>query len=122
MHSEISDSTDVFGFWIYIMTDCILFGCLFATFLVLNDTSSPGPQLKNYLNLYTVLIETFFLLASNFTFCLAMLNIYQNKLIHVQTWLAITFLLGLSFIVLEVKEFIEFANQGFRWDISGQAS
>lgn len=121
-HHDDSDSTDVFGFWLYIMTDCILFGCLFATFVVLNYPATQSPQLKSYLDLYDVLIETFLLLGSNFTFCLAMLNLYQEKLFKVQAWLGITFLLGASFVVLEIKEFAHLAAEGFRWDVSGQAS
>lgn len=117
-----SDSTDVFGFWLYIMTDCILFGTLFATFLVLNNPGPHGFELKKYLNLVDVLIETFFLLGSNFTFCLAILNIYKKNLFKAQVWLFVTFLLGMSFIVMEVKEFIHLAHEGFRWDMTGQAS
>lgn len=121
-HHAETDAIDVFGFWLYIMTDCILFGCLFATFLVLNYQGSHGPQLKSYVDLYDVLVETFFLLASNFTFCLAMLSLYQHKLLKVQIWLGITFLLGACFIALELKEFMHLAQEGFRWDVSGQAS
>jgi len=121
-HHHDTDSIDVFGFWLYIMTDCILFGCLFATFLVLNNDAMHGPSLKNYLELDYVLIETFLLLASNFTFCLAILSLYKNKLFKVQVWLMITFLLGASFVALEVNEFISLAKEGFRWDFSGQAS
>lgn len=121
-HHHDSDSTDVFGFWMYILTDCILFGCLFACFLVLNNPGYPGPVLKSYVNLRDVLIETFLLLVSNFTFCLAMLNLYQDKLHKVQIWLGITFLLGAGFIVMEVTEFINLANEGFRWDVSGAIS
>jgi cytochrome o ubiquinol oxidase subunit 3 len=117
-----SDSTDVFGFWLYILTDCILFGALFATFLVLNNPGHPGPVLKNYINLKDVLIETFLLLVSNFTFCLAILNLSQNKLHKVQLWLGITFLLGAGFIIMEVIEFIHLAHEGFRWDVSGAIS
>ena len=117
-----SDSTDVFGFWLYILTDCILFGSLFATFLVLNNPGFPGPVLKNYVNLPDVLIETFLLLISNFTFCLATLNLYKDKLVKVQLWLGVTFLLGLGFIYLEVTEFMHLANEGFRWDVSGAIS
>jgi cytochrome o ubiquinol oxidase subunit 3 len=117
-----SDSTDVFGFWMYILTDCILFGCLFATFLVLNSPGYPGPALKNFVNLHDVLIETFLLLISNFTFGLAMLNLYQDKLHKVQVWLGITFLLGVGFIVMEVTEFTHMVNEGFRWDVSGAIS
>ncbi|KTD78773.1 cytochrome o ubiquinol oxidase subunit III [Legionella waltersii] len=122
IHHHDSDSTDVFGFWMYILTDCILFGCLFATFLVLNNPGYPGPALKNYVNLHDVLIETFLLLISNFTFCLAILNVYQDKQHKVQLWLGITFLLGAGFISMEVSEFIHMANEGFRWDVSGAIS
>ena len=130
MHSEvitltmsmIRDATDVFGFWLYIMTDCILFASLFAVFLVLNYHGMSATSLKNYINLSVVLIETFCLLASNFTFCLAMLNLYKKKIFQVQMWLLLTVLLGGSFMVLEVREFIELAMSGFRWDLNGQAS
>lgn len=121
-HHHDSDSIDVFGFWLYILTDCILFGCLFATFLVLNSPGYPGPILKNYVNLRDVLVETFLLLVSNLTFCLAILNLYRDKLDKVQLWLGITFLLGASFIFLEVSEFIHLVHEGFRWDVSGAIS
>jgi cytochrome o ubiquinol oxidase subunit III len=131
MHNEVtlsegnhndSDSTDVFGFWMYILTDCILFGALFATFLVLNNPGHLGPTLKNFVNLKDVLIETALLLVSNFTFCLAILNLYQDKIHKVQIWLGITFLLAVGFITMEVTEFIHMANEGFRWDVSGAIS
>lgn len=117
-----SDSIDVFGFWLYIMTDCILFGCLFATFLVLNMPGAPGPELKDYIDLPDVLIETFLLLASNFTFGLAILSLYRQQIVHVQLWLAVSFLLGAGFIWMEVTEFVHLAHEGFRWDVSGSAS
>ncbi len=134
MHSEItmvddhhhshshSDSIDVFGFWLYIMTDCILFASLFATFLVLNYQGMQPVALKSYINLSDVLIETFLLLASNFTFCLASLSLSANKIFKLQFWLALTFILGFSFVWIEVNEFIHLAHEGFSWDISGQAS
>lgn len=121
-HHHDTDAIDVFGFWLYIMTDCILFACLFATFLVLNYSGMPTHALKNYIDLHSVLIETFVLLASNFTFCLAILGLYANKLSRVQFWLLLTFLLGASFIYIEVSEFIHLAREGFRWDFNGQAS
>ena len=61
-HQMQADSTDVFGFWLYIMTDCILFGSLFATFIVLHYPGAYGPSLKPHIELPYVLIETFFLL------------------------------------------------------------
>lgn len=121
-HHMDTDSIDVFGFWLYIMTDCILFGTLFATFLVLNYQGMHVSMLKEHIDLKTVLIETFFLLASNFTFCLAFLNLNKEKFARVQAWLAVTFLLGASFVYIEVSEFIHLAKEGFRWDVSAQAS
>lgn len=132
MHSEIAahdhhhhvdtDSTDVFGFWLYIMTDCILFGTLFATFLVLNYQGMQGSGLKNYVDLSDVLLETFLLLASNFTFCLAVLSLYKDKILLTQAWLVATFAFGASFVFVEVTEFMHLAKAGFRWDVSAQAS
>ena len=121
-HHLDTDGIDVFGFWLYILSDCILFACLFATFLVLHAPFATGPHLKSYVDLMDVLIETFFLLMSNFTFCLAMLNLYQNKLFRIQLWLGVSFLLGASFIYMELKEFIHLAHEGFRWDVNGMAS
>lgn len=121
-HHTNSDETDVLGFWLYIMTDCILFSSLFATFIVLNYQGMSDSGLKNYINLPDVLLETFLLLGSNFTFCLSVLNLYQNKITKVQCWLAITFLLGASFLFIEIKEFIHLANEGFIWSYSGSAS
>ncbi len=127
MHTETlqhhdMDATDVFGFWIYIMTDCILFATLFATFLVLNYQNMSTASLKNYIDLSVVLTETFFLLASNFTFCLSILSFYNKKIFHTQCWLILTFILGASFVFLEVREFIHLSMNGFRWDLNGEAS
>lgn len=121
-HHPDPDVLDVFGFWLYIMTDCILFACLFATFIVLNYQDTSGPALKNYIDLKGVLIETFLLLASNFTFCLATLDLYKSRILSTQIWLFVTFVLGASFVFLELREFGRMAAQGFRWDYSGQAS
>lgn len=126
VHHHDGDSTDVFGFWLYIMTDCILFACLFATFIVLNNPGMSmdmgGPVLKNYLDLKAILEETFLLLFSNFTYCLAILALYQSKVIRAQCWLAITFLFGASFVYMELSEFIHMAHEGFSWTVSGAAS
>ncbi len=121
-HHHDTDATDVFGFWLYIMTDCVLFGCLFATFIVLNSMAMQPSDLKSHLNLHDILIESLLLLASNFTFCLAALNLYKEKLLKVQFWLAASFILGASFVVMEVTEFYHLAKEGFRWDLNGQAS
>lgn len=121
-HQNQSDSTDVFGFWLYIMTDCVLFGSLFATYLVLHHPGAYGPSLKEHIDLLYVLGETFFLLASNFTFGLSMLSLYKGQLKHTQCWLILTFILGAGFVAMEVNEFITLAHEGYSWHVSGAAS
>ena len=123
-HHHHSDTMDVFGFWLYIMTDCILFASLFATFVVLHHPhpGAVGPDLKPLIDLPYVLWETFFLLASNFTYCLAIFGINKNKLPPVIFWLILTFILGAGFVVMEVKEFIHLSAEGYSWHTSGAAS
>lgn len=121
-HHHNADATDVFGFWLYIMTDCILFATLFATYLVLNHPGALGPRLKEYIHLPYVLGETFFLLASNFTFCLAIFGVNKNKLFTGIVWLILTFILGAGFVVMEVREFFHLSAEGYSWHTSGGAS
>lgn len=121
-HNYDNDSVDVFGFWIYILTDCIVFATLFATFVVLTYQGMQPLLLKKYIDLYDVLTETFLLLGSNFTFCLSFLSLQRKNIERAQMWLMLTFLLGASFVVIEVREFFHLAAEGFRWDFNGQAS
>ena len=117
-----ADETDVFGFWLYIMTDCVLFASLFAAYLVLHMPGSYGPSFKPFIELPYVLGETFFLLASNFTFGLAILSLYKDQLTALRAWLLATFILGAGFVFMEVNEFIHLAHEGYSWHVSGAAS
>src|SRR3989338_9558058 len=92
-HHHDPDVTDVFGFWVYILSDCILFATLFATFAVLRDNIYGGASFKELFSLPYVLGETLFLLASSFTYGLAMLALYKEKKSQVRAWLIVTFLL-----------------------------
>ena len=121
-HHHNSDATDIFGFWLYIMTDCILFSSLFATFLVLHHPGAVGPSLKPLIDLPYILLETLFLLASNFTYCLAVFGINKNKLSVVIFWLILTFMLGTGFVIMESREFIHLSAEGYAWNLSGAAS
>jgi len=121
-HHHDSDATDVFGFWLYILTDCLLFASLFATFVVLNYPGAYGPRLKDFVSLPYVLGETFFLLASNFTFGLAMLLMYKHKDKFMQLMLAVTFIFGACFVGMELNEFVHLAHEGYSWQTSGAAS
>lgn len=121
-HHHDMDSIDVYGFWIYIMTDCVLFATLFAAYAVLESSTFSGPALKELIKLPYVLIETLFLLASSFTYGLAMLGMYKNKKNVALVWLGITFLCGLSFVGMEVNEFIHLYLEGHSWHASAALS
>lgn len=118
-HHHDADGTSIFGFWIYIMSDCILFATLFATFIVLHNNTFGGPSMKEIINIPYVFGETVFLLLSNFTFGMAILSLYRSKKRMVMRWLTITFFLGLAFVVMEVNEFIHLALEGHGWNHSG---
>ncbi|QHI95400.1 cytochrome o ubiquinol oxidase subunit III [Aristophania vespae] len=113
-HEEHEDhgSTTVFGFWIYLMTDCILFGTLFTVFAVMCHQFAGGPTGKELFDIKNVEIETAILLVSSITYGFAMLSAFAQRKSGVLVWLFITFLLGLSFVVLEVKEFAELIADG----------
>lgn len=101
-HSDVK----VFGFWLYLMTDCLIFAALFATFAVMRTSYAGGPTGKELFDLNNVAIETGLLLVSSMTYGLAMLAAYRQRTSQVLGWLAVTFLLGLGFVALEVHEFL----------------
>jgi cytochrome o ubiquinol oxidase subunit 3 len=113
-HEEHHDSgsTTVFGFWLYLMTDCILFAGLFATYAVLSHATAGGPGGKELFELPYVLVETFCLLVSSLTYGLAMLAMAKGNRNQLLGWLAITFLLGAVFIGMEINEFHNLIEEG----------
>jgi cytochrome o ubiquinol oxidase subunit III len=100
------------GFWIYLMSDCLIFASLFATFGVLADSVAGGPSGKELFDLPYVAVETLLLLGSSFTFGLAALNVQAGNRDKVIGWLAVTFVLGAAFIAMEVHEFAHLIAEG----------
>ncbi|MET1025656.1 MAG: cytochrome o ubiquinol oxidase subunit III [Dongiaceae bacterium] len=107
-----AESTTILGFWIYLMSDCILFAGVFATYAVLHNAVADGPTGKSLFDQSYVLIETFCLLVSSFTYGMAMIAMNAQKRSRVIGWLAITFLLGLGFICMELNEFHHLISEG----------
>ncbi|OGT52860.1 MAG: cytochrome o ubiquinol oxidase subunit III [Gammaproteobacteria bacterium RIFCSPHIGHO2_12_FULL_42_13] len=116
------DDIDVFGFWIYIMTDCLLFATLFATFVVLRGATFGGPALGQLMSLPYVFGETMFLLASSFTYGLAMLSFYKQHRNWALTWLLVTVVCGAAFVFMEVREFIELYIEGHSFQTNAALS
>ncbi|MDX2346141.1 MAG: cytochrome o ubiquinol oxidase subunit III [Legionella sp.] len=109
-------SKNVFGFWIYIMTDCILFATLFAVYAVFHTHTYGGPHAKALFSLPFVLAETLLLLTSSFTYGLAMLaRNNTNNVAIVTRWMWVTFALGFCFIVMEMNEFHHLYIDGDTW-------
>jgi cytochrome o ubiquinol oxidase subunit 3 len=98
-------STRTFGFWVYIMSDLVLFGSLFATFAVLGHAYAGGPTGRDIFDLGNVAAETLCLLASSFTFGLATLATHAGRRPRVLSWLVVTIAFGAAFVGLEIREF-----------------
>lgn len=95
----------IFGFWVYILSDCLLFGTLFATYAVLAMSTVGQIEPTSVLDLSFVAWETALLLLSSFTFGMAMLGAYAKNMKNMSFWLVITWLLGFGFICMELYEF-----------------
>ncbi len=109
----------LFGFWVYIMSDCLLFASLFATYAVLRNSTFGGPSAGELFSMPFVLVETVLLLTSTFTFGLVTFYAHhkQHKA-YVLWWMGVTFILGLAFLLMEVVEFRGLILEGNGPDIS----
>ena len=101
-----------FGFWIYLMTDLVLFSAIFATHAVLAHNYAGGPTGRDLFNLPYTFGETMVLLFSSATCGLAMLTLQNGRKTQVLLWLAVTFFLGLGFIAMEINEFYQMIQNG----------
>lgn len=105
-------SRTVLGFWMYLMTDCILFATLFATYVVLEHHTLGGPSPKDIFSLKTAFIETMILLFSSVACGLAVISAASSKKIPTLIWLSLTLLLGMSFLAMELHEFTHLIYEG----------
>jgi cytochrome o ubiquinol oxidase subunit III len=111
-HDDHPHSQSVFGFWAYLMTDCVLFASLFATFAMFAMQTAGGPTGKDLFNLKDVGYETALLLMSSLTFGFAMIGATRHKTGMTLAWLAVTFVLGAGFLYLELHEFAHLIGEG----------
>lgn len=110
-HTQAEDV--VFGFWVFLMSDFILFGLMFATYVTMVGHTAGGPGPKALFDLKSISIETFALLVSSFTFGMASLNLkHGDRRRPVALWLLVTLALGLVFLGLELHDFSAMIEQG----------
>jgi cytochrome o ubiquinol oxidase subunit III len=111
-HEEAADDRVMFGFWVYLMTDLLMFSVLFAVYAVLHGNTAGGESGRELFSLPLALAETIILLTSSFTCGIAMIAARQRKKAHTLLWFAVTFVLGLAFLNYELREFAEFIHEG----------
>lgn len=109
-HSE--GSSTLLGFWLYLMSDCLIFACLFATYGVLGGSYAGGPTARDLFELPLVALNTSMLLLSSITYGFAMLSAYKGRVVPTQAWLLVTALFGAAFIGIELYEFSNLIHEG----------
>jgi len=114
-HEARANDRSIFGFWVYLMTDLIMFAGLFAAFAVLRNNTFGGPAGHDFFNLPFVLEETMILLTSSFSCGLMTLAANRGDKKQTFLWLAATFVLGVSFLTLELGEFSRLVAAGNGW-------
>src|ERR1700754_6424 len=102
----------LFGFWMYLMSDCLIFAILFATYAVLGRSYAAGPSGADLFELPTVALNTTFLLLSSITYGFAMIEMQRNRVRPTIAWLVVTGLLGLCFLSVELYEFAHLIHDG----------
>ena len=105
-------SSTMLGFWIYLMSDCLIFAMLFATYAVLGSSYAGGPGPKELFDLPLVALNTSMLLLSSITYGFAMLAMNEGKRGAMQAWLAVTGAFGLAFLGIELWEFGHLIHEG----------
>ncbi len=105
-------SSTMLGFWLYLMSDCLIFAMLFATYGVLGTSYAGGPGPKELFELPLVALNTAMLLFSSITYGFAMLAMTEDKRGTTQAWLAVTGLFGLAFLGIELYEFTHLIMAG----------
>lgn len=106
------DTARNLGFWVYLMSDCIIFSMLFVTFVDLSTHYAGGPTAEEIFALPIVFLETMVLLMSSLTYGLAMVAMERADEKRVKQYLLVTFFFGACFIGMELYEFVELVAEG----------
>ena len=108
-----------YGFWIFLLSDIVMFSCFFAAFAVQRNATAGGPGIRDIVELPRVGFETAALLLSSYTCGLSFAATNARNLFWTQAFLLMTGLLGLVFVGLELQEFIDLASRGMTPQRSG---
>ena len=100
------------GFWIYLMSDSLVFASLFAAYGVLGRNYATGPSGAEIFNLWLVAVNTSLLLLSSITYGFAVIAMIRHRIGATLAWLAVTGLLGCGFVGIELHEFANLIEEG----------
>jgi cytochrome o ubiquinol oxidase subunit 3 len=109
---EHAEGSTLLGFWIYLMSDALIFAVLFATFGVLSRRYAAGPSPADVFELPLIALNTAILLFSSITYGIAMVEVEKQRMVLVLFWLGLTGLYGLSFLGIEIYEFHHLVSEG----------
>lgn len=122
MATKHDNSATNLGFWLYLMTDLMVFASLFATFVVLRHATAGGVGMSDIIDMKLVLAETMILLASSLFCGLAWLAMKYNKKKDMYVYLVFTLIAGLAFLSIELYEFFKLIAEGHDWQNSAMLS
>ena len=111
-HEHPDGASTMLGFWMYLMSDCLIFAVLFAAYAVLGNSYAGGPSPKEIFELPLVAVNTAMLLFSSITYGFAMLSMEEGRQRVMQMWLVFTGLFGLAFLSIEMYEFANLSHEG----------
>lgn len=111
-HDHPEGGSTMLGFWIYLMSDCLIFAMLFAAYGVLGGNFAAGPGPKELFELPLIALNTAMLLFSSITYGFAMLAMEKGSVKGTQIWLLVTGFFGLCFLAIEIYEFTHLIMEG----------
>ncbi len=111
-HPHPEGSSTMLGFWLYLMSDCLIFAVLFAVYAVVGGNFAAGPAPKDLFDLDLVALNTAMLLFSSITYGFAMIAMQNRNVRNTLIWLGITGLFGLAFLAIELYEFHHLIHLG----------
>lgn len=112
----------ILGFWLFLGAETVLFGTLFSAFLSLRHSVAGGPSSQELFQLPMTFIMTMVLLTSSLTSVFAVQAMHRHRVKPMLGWMAVTIALGLSFLILEIYEFVEYNHHGLTFDASAFSS
>lgn len=120
--STLQNRNRILGFWLFLASECIIFASLIGTYLALSGQTAGDPGPKEAFDLVFVFIATFVLLTSSLTGVLSTVGLQRGNFRMMHFWLTLTILLGMTFLALQIYEFVHYVSIGLTFSSSAFGS